>query len=256
MTERRRYSNPPIEEALCEFHFAPGDEWDLTIPGKLHTQLEQDYPAKPMRQVVARVGLEVEGGRASGMQYQESIGKVQFFTKDNSRLVGVGPDTLSIHILRPYRNADLADRAGWDEFRGRIESALNAYWDVSAPVGVRSMGVRYINKIVIPRQVGEVSDYLNCAIPKVEGLPEAVTSFAGRVEYRYDDDVRLLLSQGLASAPPGQVAFLLDIDVIWESESYLDVAKTVTKVSELRDIERRTFETVITEKARDLFDAT
>ena len=61
MTERRRYSNPPIEEALCEFHFAPGDEWDLTIPGKLHTQLEQDYPAKPMRQVVARVGLEVEG---------------------------------------------------------------------------------------------------------------------------------------------------------------------------------------------------
>ena len=25
MSKRRRYKNPPIEEALCEFRFKPGD---------------------------------------------------------------------------------------------------------------------------------------------------------------------------------------------------------------------------------------
>ena len=39
MQGRRRYRNPPIEEALCEFYFDPSEEWDLTIPGKLHTSL-------------------------------------------------------------------------------------------------------------------------------------------------------------------------------------------------------------------------
>jgi hypothetical protein len=33
---RRQYKNPPIEEALAEFRFVPRQEWDLTIPGKIH----------------------------------------------------------------------------------------------------------------------------------------------------------------------------------------------------------------------------
>jgi len=33
---REPYKNPPIEEALLELQFVPGQEWDLTIPGKLH----------------------------------------------------------------------------------------------------------------------------------------------------------------------------------------------------------------------------
>lgn len=37
MDTRRRYRNPPIEEALCEFYFDPSEEWDLTIPGKLRS---------------------------------------------------------------------------------------------------------------------------------------------------------------------------------------------------------------------------
>ena len=43
MQERRRYRNPPIEEALCEFRFKPGRDWDLTIPGKLQAAIGEEY---------------------------------------------------------------------------------------------------------------------------------------------------------------------------------------------------------------------
>ncbi len=39
MNQRRRYRNPPIEEALCEFRYPPGQEWDLTIPCKFYLRL-------------------------------------------------------------------------------------------------------------------------------------------------------------------------------------------------------------------------
>ena len=57
LTERRRYKNPPIEEALCEFGFAPGPDWDPTIPGKLQAELGDAYSGKPGEQKAVQVGL-------------------------------------------------------------------------------------------------------------------------------------------------------------------------------------------------------
>lgn len=39
MRQPRRYSNPPIEEAVCEFRFLPAEEWDLTMPGRLQSEI-------------------------------------------------------------------------------------------------------------------------------------------------------------------------------------------------------------------------
>ena len=159
-------------------------------------------------------------------------------------------------MLRPYQDPNLAERAGWEEFRCRIVTALSTYWSISEPVGVRRIGVRYINKIKIPQMKEDINEYMRYAPPSAEDLPGSVTQFAGRTEYRYDDEVHLLLSQGLASASQDQVAYLLDIDVIWKSRPHLDFESAIDKAAELRHMERQAFETVITDKARELFDAT
>ena len=43
---RRQYKNAPIQEALCEFHFVPGPEWDVTVVGKLHDRVKEIYDGK------------------------------------------------------------------------------------------------------------------------------------------------------------------------------------------------------------------
>ena len=255
MEQRRRYRNPPIEEALCEFRFKPGQAWDLTIPGKLQAAIGEEYVGKPQEQRVVQVGLQVQGDKSSNLQLGEGLAKVQLVTGDGKRMVGVGPDVLSIHMMRPYQDPREPERSGWEEFRPRTETALGAYWDVAQPLGVLRVGIRYINKIVIPQGTVAVEKYLKCALPDVAGLPDQLTNFMSRVDYSYADNVRIVLSQGSVDVPPGQVGFLLDLDVIWENSEPVDKLRALSIANDLRERERAAFEAVITDKARELFDA-
>lgn len=251
--ERRRYKNPPIEEALVEFRFEPSQEWDLTMPGRLHGELREAYPGKPRQQNVVQASLVAQQGQAPNFAVREGLGKVQLVTDDASRLVAIGPDVLSVHMLRPYQRDEEA--SGWDEFRPRIVEALSAYWDVAEPSGVQRIGLRYINKVVIPESSVEVARYLKAAPPSVDGLPEQLGGFVGRVEYVYPDEVRLVVSHATVEAPEGQVAFLMDIDLIWQSNEAVDKDAALAIADDLRARERDVFEALITDDARGLFDA-
>ncbi len=254
MSQRRRYKNPPIEEAICEFHFSPGQEWDLTIPGKLHTELSDNYTGKPQEHKVVQVGLETQDGKPPNLRYGEGLAKIQLLTEDGTRMIGVGPDVLSVHILRPYQTAIDSEASGWDEFYLRIQRAIEAYWKVSEPNAVNRIGIRYINKIVVPQEIVKIENYIKCALPNVSGLPDH-DSFMSRAEYNYQDNVQLIILQGSIETPPNRSGFLLDLDVIWQDAEPVKQEEAMTKVSELREREREAFEAIITDQARDLFDA-
>ena len=256
MAQRRQYKNPPIEEALCEFRFEPGQEWDLTIPGRLHVKLSKEYSGKPQQQKFVDVSLDAQKGKPPRLSYGEGLEKVQLFTQDGKRIVAVGQDVLSIHMLRPYQDPQRPDHSGWDEFQDRIKQALNVYWEEVQPKGVLRVGIRYLNKIVVPEKAVAVENYLNSALPDVKGLPDHQNSFLSRAGYVYGDGVHLVLAQrSIDAPPPNQVEFLLDIDVIWANTEPVEKDVALAKAVDLRDRERDAFEAVITDKARELFDA-
>ncbi len=255
MRQHPRYRNPPIEEAICEFRFKPGPDWNLTIPGKLQTKLGDKYSGKPQQRTVVEVGLEIQAGQPSELRHGERLGMVQLVTEDGKRMVGVGPDILSITMLRPYHDACRPGGSGWEEFQRRIADALDAYWSVAEPIGVFRIGIRYINKIVVPQGTVTVDSYLRCALPSVSGLPDQLNNFISRVDYAYGDGVRLVLSQGSIDVKPDHVDLLLDLDVIWENSRPVTRNEAIAKAENLRNRERTAFETVITDEARELFGA-
>lgn len=254
MEGRRRYRNPPIEEALCELYFDPSEEWELTIPGKLHTALRNEYSGKPRHQNVVQVGLTVQDGKPAAFQHEEGLRRVLLVTEDGTRMVGIGPDVVSVHMLRPYQGTASPTEGGWEEFRERIQQTLDAYWKVTEPNGVKRIGIRYVNRIDIPQESVNVEDYLKCTLPVVPGLPEQVSQHVSRTEFVYDNGARLILSQAnLPSSNSTQI--LLDIDIIWRTGTAIEKNKIVEMVQYLRDQERSAFEAIITDKARELFDA-
>ncbi len=255
MSERQIYKNPPIEEALCEFRFQPSQDWDLTIPGKLHLQLGTEYRGKPQEQKVVNFELNAQEGQPPNISYGEGLAKVQLLTENGRRIVAIGRDVLSVHMLRPYQITEHGGPSGWDEFKPRIRQALDAYWEVAQPQGVNKVGIRYINRIVIPEDTVRVADYLLCALPIVAGLPGSLSNFMSRVEYQYGDGVTLVLSQGSIDAASNHVGFLLDLDVTQEIPETVDQPEALAIAENLRERERIAFESVITDKARELFNA-
>ncbi len=195
--ERRRYKHPPIEEALVECRFEPSPDWDLTMPGRLHVELREKYPGKPRQQNVVHASLGAQQGQAQRFAIREGVSKVQLLTDEATRLVAIGPDELSVHMLRPYQCDE--GPSGWDEFRPRIVGALTGYWK---------------------------------------------------------DDVRLVVSYATVEAPEDHVAFLMDIDLIWQSAKGVDNDAALKTADDLRTKERKVFEALITDDARSLFDAT
>ncbi|RJO63687.1 MAG: TIGR04255 family protein [Myxococcales bacterium] len=255
MVERRRYKNPPIEEALCEFRFAPGQEWDLTMPGKLHNLMLEAYPGKPRQKNVVEATLAAGQDKTpDNITLKGGVERVQLLTMDGTRIVGVGKDVLSIHMLRPYQSLEAPEKGGWDEFYPRISSALKAYWDVAVPQGVQRIGIRFINKIVIPKRPMNVESYFNYVPPSSDGLPNEMSSLFFRSEYAYPDRVKLVLTYGSTDAPDDSSAFLLDLDVILEAKEPLDQTTALEKANELRERERNAFEGFITDASRRLFD--
>lgn len=247
---RRQYKNPPIQEALCEFRFAPGQEWDVTVVGKLHERVKATYDGKAKQQDLVTANLMVpDGGGPPAFAMNRNYGKTQFPSVDGHRLLAVGPDLLSIHGFAPYE--------GWETLKPRIANALSSYVDVAEPAGVRRIGVRYVNRIVVPEDRVDLATYFLCAPADVDGLPEAMSSFVQRTEYDYGDHVRLLLTFGSAhSEQEGEATFLLDVDVIWEGAEPAAIAGAMDIVEDLRGRERNAFEALITNELREIFDVT
>jgi uncharacterized protein (TIGR04255 family) len=244
--QRRRYRNPPIQEALVEFHTGPGQDWDPTILGKLHEKVKAAYPGKPRQQKLFQASIRAADGQPSGISVQEGIGRFQLVDADGHRIISLGPDVLSVNVLKPYD--------GWEHFKPRIEAALRAYVEVSGADKVNRIGVRYVNKIVVPASNIPLPQYFLVGPSMPPGLPSTVAGFLNRAEHVFPDGVKLILTFASIEAVPGTSALLLDIDVIWEGTP-LDMAAALNMVEDLHDREGVAFEALITEKTREVFDA-
>lgn len=245
-TSRRKYKNPPIVEALCEFRFEPSEEWNLTVPGLIFQELKHVYDGKPRQRQAVEAGIQVGG---PGISVRQGIAAVQLPDKKNSKLLSVGPDVLSVHVMQPYPN--------WEGFKPLIEEGLSKYVDVTKPKGITRIGVRYVNRIVVKSGTVDPSE-LFTVFP---GVPDEGTQnlegFISRVEISYEGNpFRLIRTFATAQADAEDSrAFLLDLDAIgiWDKDS-LAVDQTIPTVEELKKVERDAFEYFIADKARELFD--
>jgi uncharacterized protein (TIGR04255 family) len=246
-----KYKNPPIIEALCEFTFAPipASEGNFFIlPGLLKAELGADYAGTPREQRLQSVVVPDE---KTNIAVQDSLFRIQMPTDDGTRLLSVGPNTLSVSMLKPY------GEDGWEgEFLPRITKALKAYKKVAKPLNVLRIGVRYINQIQIPESDANVENYIVLKDTTPELLNAKLSSFVRRDEYVKEDSTKIIVTCAKTiPATPNHTGILLDIDTIWDFKPIREEKDIVKKVKELHRLEGTVFEALITDAARKLFDA-
>jgi|ERR1700732_1200681 len=237
----KQYKNPPIEEAVCEFTFASSaQQFDLTVPGRLKMHpLMNEYSGEPQSQNIQIISPN----KAPTVEF-----RVQFPTADGTRLVAIRHNTLAISLLRPYD--------GWTNFKPRIEHALDAFFEAISQFAVARIGVKYVNRIVVPKSGANPATVLT-ALPVEGKVSDArVANFTQFTEFVRTDEIKVLLTQAtLQPRVPDTTEYLLDIDAIWDHRPAGNRTEIIDIIEKLHDIEGEAFEALITDEARRLFDA-
>ncbi len=259
------YTHAPIEEALCEFTFAPAsplEQWDMTLPGRMlyHPDIKDIYVGQSRQQTVQQIMSDVMGGPNAppNVALSSTLLRVLIPTADQKAVLGIGPNTISISSLRPYE--------GWNTaFKARIKQALDAYHHVANPTTVIRIVLKFINRIVVPAPgTTQAAKFLRDIIPTIEANPEnadafiaTLSSYNVRKEYTTPDQTKIYITHAtLQPADPVNTSeYLLDIEVVWDHSPITDFARALDKVDELHSIEGAIFEAVITDDARRLFNA-
>jgi uncharacterized protein (TIGR04255 family) len=150
--------------------------------------------------------------------------------------------------LRQYKNPH------WSNFKPRIARALSAYRKIAAPKDVIRIGLRYINRIVVPTAHADPSEYFNYNLSNDDVLHAKISAFMKRFEYLNKVDEKLIITHATIEPSDAQkTEFILDIDTIWD-RAPLHFDQVTEATEKLHTSEGRAFEAIITDNARSLFD--
>lgn len=241
----RRYKNPPIIEALCEFQFEPGPPWDLAIPGLVYEKVRDNFPKR--RQVRA-LETSLSAGPEGVEQQVRTTDRIQFLCEDERVLIQVGPNMLAVNHLRPYPT--------WPEFLPLIRRGFEAYCEAASPEGIRRIGLRYINRIEIPGQCIELENYFEFRPFVGPQLPQDFGPFIVGIQVPYEDSRDILRLQ-LANASVetlDTVAVMLDLDYFLARPGELPLDNIFEWVDVAHSRVEEAFEACITDRLRKMFE--
>jgi len=237
----RRYRNPPIIEALCEFRFEPDSPWDLAMPGLIYEKVREAFPERRQAKVFdVRIAPETLG-------QIRTTDRMQFLDEDEKAIIQVGPHFLAINHLEPYPS--------WEEFLPLIEKGLEAYCDVADPKNIHRIGLRYINHIEFAKQRIDLEEYFEFHPFVGPNLPQEFGPFIVGIQIAYDNSDTLKIT--LATAPtetPDTIAVALDLDYFLVKPGEVVLNNVFEWVNVAHDRIEGAFEACITNRLRQTFE--
>lgn len=242
----KKYKKSPIIEALCEIHFAPDTSWDLTMPDLIYEEIQATFPKRTQLQLQTSQ-IQIHTTSTAEVMGQ-IIPLIRFQRPDDLALIQVGPNLLTIHHLKPYPS--------WENFFSLIEIGLNAHRKVVKSDKIRSISLRYINRIEITGEPINLEEYFEFRPTFGTKIPGNIHAFAIGVQIPYEKD-RDLLNLQLASIHsniPNTIAMMLDLNYSLLQSEYITWNTFAPWLHIAHKHIEETFEACITDKLRKTFE--
>lgn len=236
----KKYLNPPILEAVCEFRFTEDTPWDVSTPNRVYESLQPDFPIKEIRFTQQISLIQTPDGPK---QQINTVELTLFFSPNRKTFVQIGPRLLTIHRLHPY--------PGWQEFNPAITTAFQALLKLIPNPRFDRIGLRYINKIQVEKQnfeLVEFFDYFPYCGAKLN--QQSYDEFVQIVNFIYFDgqDGCRVHFQSTPPVPPQ--AFILDIDYYLQQKDYVTSSTALGWVARAHDQIETIFEGCIKDPVR------
>lgn len=242
----RKYKNPPIIEAVCEFRLTPETEWDPTIPGLIYEKISDVFPKKDER-VIREVALI---DTQEGFQQQISTAtRAVFQAEDEKSFVQVGTRLISINCLAPYPT--------WENFMPKIEMALDALKKTVQIEGLQRTGLRYVNRITIPAPKVDLDEYFDFSPHLGQNLPQDMAGFSLECVISYvdrRDACKVMLTNRVVRDNTDVSNFMLDLDYFLVEPRTISFEDGLSWADEAHSNIQTVFEGCVCDRLRDLFE--
>jgi uncharacterized protein (TIGR04255 family) len=243
----RRYKKPPAVEALCEIYFS-GSAWDDTVPGAFYERIKNDFPQKRQRKIQeAQVTLGPEQAVAG---VRELPPWMQFVSDEKQRMIQIARDLLVVNQLHPYPH--------FEEWEPDVYKCLRIYRELAQPEKIARVGLRYINRVVIPEERVRMEEYFAIYPNLPQRLGDTHGPFLVRVEVPQLEGHTVLVTFGTAPVPPGAnqpaQAFMLDFYDLLQMDQSVDEQALSKEINRAHDNLVLAFEDSITDRLRELFE--
>lgn len=209
--------NSPLVEALCEFKFLPEEEWDWTIPGRLYSEIKNEFSESGD---TGAVSMKINEGPP---QIIKGPDRVQLKRPDGTAIVQIGASSLIINFIPPY--------AGWEIFREKTFEIFGKYIKLFGMPTLEQVGLRYINRIAVPKQDENFSiGNLITLDPPLKGvLDKSLVGFNQRYEILQDSPTGILVHQTSLKVVNTEPSIFIDLDFVSrEKQNLSDVSSIET----------------------------
>lgn len=238
-----QYRNAPIQEAVFDINVTGVQRPDIRLFEEIGRTNFLDFP-----RIEKRIANSVEINQKSQEIKSESGVKGLIFTNNTGRKkIQIRKDGFAFNMLKPYSD--------WADFSREAFTYWKVYEQNIIPIGIRRIALRYVNSIVVP-VIGKINfDEYFTIIPKVpQVLPQILNGYFSQIQCPCDDEGKIYatITQTFRRPKAEEIHFILDIDVakIILKDPDLNLFEDFEK---MRHYKNSLFESIITDKTRELF---
>lgn len=244
---RYQYKKAPLQEAIFEAKFSY-ENFDSALPGQFYEKVKTSFPDKNDLNVITIV-VGTTSSQTDVQPTYPQIPLMQAWNAERSGCLQIGPGIITANEKK-YQS--------WEKFTQSIKLLLNSYFDCIRPVIAKKIGIRCINRFLIPTDNVKLSDYFNIGL----ALPELLSgssSFDITLTKESSYDTYDLITKIRFTTDPlklgeAGVAFILDIDsfivnnIPTDSKGILSIATLCHH--HMKDL----FESILNDKTRSLLE--
>ncbi len=242
--------NAPIIEAVLDIDCDLPPALDLSdLRAAAADAFRERYP-KFRRHFVQQHVLTKEADGEPELLVTEGLGALQFLAADEKQLVQFRPNGYSFNRLAPYSSLD--------DYLQEIEASWRTFLKLAKPVLIRKVGIRMINRILLPMPDGKLDfgEFLQVP-PRLPSIGEKLV-FLGFLDQHLAIDAetenRVTIVKTTQPPEDGKLPLILDIDAFQLCQAVPeDWNGLLARINSLRTLKNQIFQHTLTPQCLNLF---
>lgn len=241
--------NPPITEAALDIKVDLPKGVNLQTLELFHGRIKDRFPVKKILMRAEGMFEFKEGKIPKVVGFSDAGIGFEFRSNEEKIVTRARIDGFLFSKLRPYET--------WESFFENAKALWHQYSELTNPIKIKRLGLRYINRINLPLPINNFGDFLKTKPEIADGISQVFSNFFVRLVVLntslQGSFATIIQTTEKVSDDQKWLSLILDIDAYYELPLEPKDEKIWDIYENLREFKNDIFFKSITDKTKELF---